>query len=233
MLANKSYIIEMINKVHQILELLPGFNCGSCKYKSCEDFANALFNNNAKILQCTVLFQERFSQQNKVLSELLKKLNTNINDETTIVGVIDHYEADILLEPLCGEPSCREVLLPFSNNKFSVGEIIEYRPLACPITHYARIIKVEGNLLTVHLIGPCRRMDSTIKYKSAGLCMVIAFEGCFSGKNIKPGQTVRFLPKHCMMQKIHSGVVVNIEDNRVLIEGVDLKVWQPAETYLL
>ncbi|MDK2928789.1 MAG: hypothetical protein PWP73_380, partial [Methanococcus sp.] len=28
-----------------------------------------------------------------------------------------------------------------------------------------------------------------------------------------------------MMQKVHSGVVVEVEGNRVLIEGIDLKVW--------
>ncbi len=219
----------MIKQVDQILKLLPGFNCGSCKYKSCEDFANALYNSKATLFQCTVLSQERFLDQKKALSEILKKPAVPINEETKIVGVIDHCEADILLEPLNGESSCREVLLPFLNIKLNAGEIIEYRPLACPVTHYARIIKVMGNLLTVHLIGPCRRMDDTIQYISIGLCMVIAFEGCYSGKTIKPGQTVRFLPKHCMMQKIHSGVVVNVEDNKVLIEGVDLKVWQPAE----
>ncbi|MCW3806606.1 (Fe-S)-binding protein [Plebeiibacterium marinum] len=220
----------MKNIVLQILEFLPGFNCGSCKYKSCEDFANALSGNKAKMSQCTMLLQDRFSRQRKALSELLQKSDANIIEECKIVGVIDHYEADIFLEPLNGEPSCREVLLPFLNETYSVGEIIEYRPLACPITHYARIIKKEGSLLTVHMVGPCRRMDRNVKYKSAGLCMILAFEGCYYGKDIKPGQTVRFLPKHCMMQKVHSGVVVNVVDNRVLIEGVDLKVWQASAT---
>ena len=38
-------------------------------------------------------------------------------------------------------------------------------------------------------------------------------------------QTVRFLPEHCMMQKVHSGVVVHSEAAMVQIEGIDLKVW--------
>ncbi len=219
--------------VHKILELLPGFNCGSCKHKSCEDFANALINDDTELFQCTVLLQERFLGQKKALSELLNKSDHDKSEESKKVGVIDHYEADIILEPLSGEVSCREVLLPFQNHQLSVDDIIEYRPLACPITHYAKILKVEGNLLTVNLIGPCRRLDNNITFKNIGLCMVMAFEGCYSGKNITPGQTIRFLPKHCMMQKIHSGVVVNVEDNKVLIEGVDLKVWQPAEVHSL
>ncbi|KAF5410725.1 MAG: hypothetical protein C5S47_05995 [Candidatus Methanogasteraceae archaeon] len=38
------------------------------------------------------------------------------------------------------------------------------------------------------------------------------------------GETVRFLPEHCMMQKVHSGVVVHSEGDRVRIERIDLKV---------
>jgi uncharacterized protein len=37
-------------------------------------------------------------------------------------------------------------------------------------------------------------------------------------------ETVRFLPEHCMMQKVHSGVVVHYEGNRLRIEAIDLKV---------
>ena len=59
-----------------------------------------------------------------------------------------------------------------------------------------------------------------------GICMVAAFEGVVSrGKRPEVGETVRFLPEHCMMQKVHSGVVVHSEGNRVRIEGIDLKVW--------
>ena len=39
------------------------------------------------------------------------------------------------------------------------------------------------------------------------------------------GDTVRFIPHRCMMQKVHSGVVVRSEGDKVRIESVDLKVW--------
>jgi uncharacterized Fe-S cluster-containing protein len=56
--------------------------------------------------------------------------------------------------------------------------------------------------------------------------MVAAFEGTISkGRRPEVGETVRFLPQHCMMQKVHSGVVVHSEGKRVRIEGIDLKVW--------
>ncbi|EHP84396.1 Fe-S cluster domain protein [Methanotorris formicicus Mc-S-70] len=56
--------------------------------------------------------------------------------------------------------------------------------------------------------------------------MVIAFEGTVKeGKIPEVGKTVKFLPEHCMMQKVHSGVVVEVEGKRVYIEGIDLKVF--------
>ncbi|MCX6673678.1 MAG: Fe-S cluster domain protein [Methanothrix sp.] len=42
--------------------------------------------------------------------------------------------------------------------------------------------------------------------------MVAGFEGVVSrGRRPEVGETVRFLPEHCMMQKVHSGMVVHSE----------------------
>ena len=61
--------------------------------------------------------------------------------------------------------------------------------------------------------------------RDIGICMVAGFEGVVSrGRRPNVGETVRFLPEHCMMQKVHSGVVVHSEGNRLRIEGIDLKV---------
>ncbi|RQD90767.1 Fe-S cluster domain protein [Methanosalsum natronophilum] len=45
------------------------------------------------------------------------------------------------------------------------------------------------------------------------------------GKIPKVGQTVKFVPEYCMMQKVHSGMVVSVEGKKVRIEAIDLKVW--------
>jgi uncharacterized Fe-S cluster-containing protein len=56
--------------------------------------------------------------------------------------------------------------------------------------------------------------------------MILAFEGIVSKGTIpKVGQTVKFIPEYCMMQKVHSGMVVGVEGKKVRIEGIDLKVW--------
>jgi hypothetical protein len=40
------------------------------------------------------------------------------------------------------------------------------------------------------------------------------------------GETVKFLPSHCRMQQVHSGVIVHSEGSRLRIEGIDLKIWR-------
>ncbi len=209
----------------KMMEFLPGYNCGRCGFAACSDFYEAITTKSVSVDLCPFLKQERFNS-NKIELERLATIQVNGCPEK-IVGVIDSYEADIILDPLQGEISCREVLMPMALVDLQVGEVIEYRPLGCPIVHYGKVIKIDHFLVTVHLIGPCRRRESESKFTPVGCCMVIAFEGRFHGKNIKLGETVRFLPKHCMMQKVHSGVVVKIEDENILIEGIDLKVWQP------
>ena len=58
-----------------------------------------------------------------------------------------------------------------------------------------------------------------------GICLMAAFEGTVSrGKRPEVGDTVRFLPEYCMMQKVHSGVVVHSEGARVRIKEIDLKM---------
>jgi len=211
--------------IEEILKKLPGFNCGNCGYKNCAEFASVLIDKKAEVQQCSVLGQERF---NGVYQEIVAVLSGTLKEEVTAyTGVIDGYSADILLDSLPGESSCREVLLPLISEKLNTGEIVEYRPLGCPIVHYAKIIDTNGNLITVNIIGPCKRLNQQFNYKKIGCCMVVAFEGTFVGKSVSVGETVRFLPNHCMMQKVHSGVVVSIESNKIIIEGIDLKVWHP------
>ena len=146
---------------------------------------------------------------------------------TEIIGVLDGLRADFALAPLPGEPSCREDLHPFNPKvHLKEGDIFRYRPLGCPVTHFAKVLKYEKGIATVHLVGPVHLLQGLPSPEDIGICMVAAFEGVISrGNRPEVGETVRFLPEHCMMQKVHSGVIVHSEGVRVRIEGIDLKVW--------
>lgn len=212
----------------RITDLLPGYNCGICGYARCDEFAGALIKKWTQLEKCRFLLQEIFEENREELEELLIEEKI-IPVEERFVGLLDGYEADIRLDPLPGEESCREVLFPFTRAELKEGDVIKYRPLGCPIIHFARILTSENGLITVNIIGPCHRLDqdAEFEFRDIGLCMVGGFEGIVKGKVPDVGETVRFLPGHCMMQKVHSGVVVQVEGRRIIIEGIDLKVWAP------
>ncbi len=206
----------------EIERLLPGYNCGECGLRSCREFADTLVDIDG-LDRCRILRQEKFRDRSEKIARLLSLPKKN----EEIIGVLDGLRADFALAPLPGEPSCREFLHPFNPEASpKEGEILRYRPLGCPITHFARILKYEQGLAMVHLVGPIHLLSGQPAPRDIGICMVAAFEGTVSrGRKPEVGGTVRFLPEHCMMQKVHSGVVVHSEGNRVRIEGIDLKVW--------
>ena len=217
-------------KLSDLTALLPGYNCRDCGYKSCYDFAQALAQKKAELLSCRFISEERFEDKCAEITAILGS-DIPITKTEKIVGVLDAYVADFVLKPLPGECSCREVLFPFYRKEYKAGDLIKYRPLGCPLPHFARILEEDKGLITVHMIGPCHRMEKTsdMEFEDVGVCMVGGFVGIVEGDKPAVGQTVRFLPDGCMMQKIHSGVVVQIENDRAIIEGIDLKVWAPPE----
>ena len=219
-----------INSDHRsrVLKLLPGFNCGICGYARCDEFGHALLKRGTELDKCRFLFQEIFNDNRMELEEILREENI-LPIEKKPVGLLDGYEADFVLNPLPGESSCREVLYPFTRKELNKGDVIKYRPLGCPIIHFAEILDEDNGLITVQIIGPCHRIDPAVEFDfiEIGLCMVGGFEGIVDGKLPDVGETIRFLPGHCMMQKVHSGVVVQLVGKRAIIEGIDLKVWTP------
>jgi hypothetical protein len=114
-----------------------------------------------------------------------------------LIGVLDGLRADFALAPLPGEPSCREDLHPFNPEAhLKEGEIFRYRPMGCPITHFARVLKNNRGIVTVHLVGPVHLLQGLPAPEDIGLCMVVAFEGVVSrGRRPEVGETVRFLPE--------------------------------------
>jgi Predicted Fe-S protein len=227
---NNSKLGEIIKlELHDVISYLPGYNCKDCGFSDCSGFAKALIEKKAEPESCRYLQR----QQNGNLDNLRDLLGHEIAlaDTEKPVGVLDGYVADFVLKPLKDECSCREVLYPFYQQKYEPGALIRYRPIGCPIPHFAEIIEENKGLITVHMIGPCHRIGSMEKeaFEDIGVCMIGGFIGLVEGSKPKVGHTVRFIPKGCMMQKVHSGIVVQIEGDRAIIEGIDLKVWSLPE----
>lgn len=223
-------LVNNMENIKEITKLLPGYNCKACGYKRCDLFAEKiLVGENPE--NCPLLFKEEFKGNIEKIKELISiskplEIKKTCASKTGLVGLLDGYEADFLLDPLPEEHSCRETLIILSKNPIKKGDHIKYRPLGCPIPHFAEIIDDAHGMYVVHLEGPCNRFNTEkIEYIEVGIALIAAFEGVYNGKTPEVGKTVKFIPTHCMMQKVHSGVVVEVEGNRVLIEGIDLKVW--------
>ncbi|NPE28266.1 hypothetical protein HNV12_09915 [Methanococcoides sp. SA1] len=205
-----------------LLELLPGYNCGKCGYQQCRDLAENIRSAD-DIGRCPFMGKQQFAKNRKKLKELLKTTVKRLD----IVGVIDGLEADFTLAPLEGEPTCREDIHPIDGTEFKAGDFVRYRPLGCPITHFAKVIASGRGMTTIHMVGPQQRLgNEDIEFIDGGICLIFAFDGKIEqGRIPKVGETVKFIPTHCMMQKVHSGIVVGIEDRNIRIEAIDLKVW--------
>ncbi len=205
-----------------VLKLLPGYNCGRCGRPTCRAFA-AHLREGGDVDECPLMGQERYAANRAELQEAVFS-----GPPVSFPGLVGGMSGDVLLAPLPGEPTCREDLYPFDREvDVTAGDLITYRPLGCPVVHYARVLKVEHSVLTVHLTGPLGRLgDADYRPLELGICMVAAFEGVILNDRIlEIGETVRFIPHQCMMQKVHSGVVVRSEGDQVRIEGIDLKVY--------
>lgn len=206
----------------RVLDLLPGYNCGRCGRPSCRAFASAL-KNGANVDDCPLLKQDRYSTNREELRRMVVE-----EVPTTFPGLVGGQSGEVLLGPLPGERSCREDIYPFDREvRVKAGDRFTYRPLGCPIVHFGIVLDVVHSLITIHLTGPLNRLgEEGYRPIDLGICQVAAFEGVvLNDRILEVGETVRFIPHHCMMQKVHSGVVVHSEGDQVRIEGVDLKVW--------
>ncbi|WP_320167830.1 (Fe-S)-binding protein [Mangrovibacterium marinum] len=218
-----------MEKTKNIQELLPGFNCRACGSRNCSEFSVKLEAGIANLGACPVLLQDRFQENKATLAEILNDYRGKKHQKPQ--GLIDGVQADFCLHPLLGESSCRETLACFSSAKLEEGQIIRYRPLGCPITHFGRIISINQGLLDVWVIGPCKLLGREESATNVGICMVLSFQGTIAGERPRVGQTVKFLPAHCMMGKVHSGIIVQLEDNRTRIDCIDLKVWEHCREF--
>lgn len=216
-----------MNSIKKILELLPGFNCGACGFTNCYGFAKALVSNKTDLAKCTILSQDRFLKNKQALEENASTKNYSNIKPTT--GLIDKANADFLLHPYHGEPSCRETLMCFDSIVLKKNMLIRYRPLGCPITHFGQIIENNKGLIDVWLVGPGKLLGKAEDAIDVGICMVLSFQGTIEGDLPTVGQTVKFLPSHCMMGKVHSGIIVHLENDRARIDCIDLKIWEHAK----
>lgn len=226
---------NLIDFSNQILQQLPKYNCSRCGYNSCELFLEKLLTVDEKELfnnleLCPFIGKGRFKDSNKNIIKIFNQIEkSNLQLKTQVYGIIDNLKADFVLSPFDNDCSCKEEIYPLDKKIIlKIDDYISYRPLGCPITHFAKILLIKNSILTISIIGPQNRiytLKKDIIQKDIGLCLIISFEGILLyGRKPLVGQTVTFIPKGCMMQKVHKGIIVHSEGKKLRIESIDLKI---------
>jgi uncharacterized Fe-S cluster-containing protein len=216
------------------LDLLPKLDCGACGYKTCIDFANAVDKSESELKKCIHL-------KHPVLNINNNKNCVNCNGGENLgekLGWKDSLkrEFDFILDIFEGEPGPKETILPYNPTLVKElgvkkGDVMIGRPMGmscgCPITHCGVVSEVDARngVINWYVTGPLRpRSEGFI---DIGYYVSQAYEGIIkeSKEEIKLGRRYWFLPRRCMLQWRHSGLVnavTKLRDGsyKVRIEGL-------------
>lgn len=70
-LASKKLESEEGGKVEEIINILPGANCGACGYSGCKEYARQLAEDPSKLGKCAVISEEGREKLREILEEEL------------------------------------------------------------------------------------------------------------------------------------------------------------------
>ncbi len=227
-------IIEEITMAEQkhgktIREQLPGLNCGLCGFRSCDDLAAVAEKSPDELKRCVNLQSGLKATQTQIQVQkvpaaapdskcggcaLAADAEVKARDWKDFLG----REYDFVLQTFPDEPGPRETMLPHNpmltrEMEIKKGDILIGRPLGmscgCPITHSGVVMEVDQKtgVIVWCVTGPLQ--PRTKGYKDIGYYSAEAYEGIVmeSKKDIRVGMRYWFLPRRCMLQWRHSGLV--------------------------
>ena len=196
---------------------LPGLNCGSCGYRTCEEFAQVLIEKPEEIKRCIHLDVKSSSPTcgtGNVCSGCSARAASSCEPWADSLG----RPFDFILDTLPNDPGPRETIRPHNpmmtrELDIKVGEILIGRPLGmscgCPITHCGVVVKVDQRTGVMEwcVTGPLGPRSG--EHKDIGYYSAEAYDGIVidSKTELKIGMRYWFMPHRCMLQWRHSGMV--------------------------
>jgi uncharacterized Fe-S cluster-containing protein len=221
---------------------LPGFNCGLCGARNCDDFADILEQNPTEIKRCIHLKEQK--QKDK---HLASGCGAGCNTCASSEGGIELTTAqktwkdslgrdfDFVLDSFPGEPGPREIIIPHNPARtkeleIKKDDIMIGRPLGmscgCPITHCGFVTGVDyvTGVIDWCVTGPLNPRSKD--HKDIGYYSAEAYEGIVTSTRaeIKVGMRYWFIPHRCMLQWRHSGLVNFVNKSKhglqIRIEGL-------------
>ncbi len=225
--------METISIQSKTIELLPNLNCGACGYKTCSDFALALDKAETELKKCIHVKKEVTVNQNVNCINCL--ISENLGEKLNWKDSLKR-DFDFILDIFEDEPGPKETILPYNPvlvKELGVkkGDVMIGRPMGmscgCPVTHCGVVNDVDARNGVIHwcVTGPLRpRSEGFI---DIGYYVSQAYEGIIkeSKEKIELGRRYWFLPRRCMLQWRHSGLVnavTKLKDGsyKVRIEGL-------------
>jgi len=207
---------------------LPGFDCGLCGCKSCLEFSRLLSDKTVEAVKCPHL---RSGNTPAGAPE------SGTNDSAEVIVWKDSHgrEFDFILETFPGDPGPRETILLYNPARVAEqdirpGDIVMGRPMGmscgCPVTHCGVVMETDpaNGVFVWCIVGPLTARSG--QTKDIGYYSAQAYEGLVrdSRTELRVGVRYWFLPRRCMLQWRHSGLVNFIDKSgagtRVRIEGL-------------
>jgi uncharacterized Fe-S cluster-containing protein len=212
----------MTASLREILEKLPGKDCGQCGFKTCAALAEFSAVHPDAIKRCIYL------EQPAALAAAFAAPIGNITWKDML-----GREYDFVLEPFPEDPGPRETIVPLNPanvERLAVkkGDVLYGRPVmtGCPVTHVGVVIEepdyLNGTIVWC-IVGP---MAARERGREIGYYHIIAYEGIVRHtlKELQIAQRYFFLPRMCMLQSRHSGLVNALAKResgmRVRVEGI-------------
>ena len=214
-----------VHESKQLAQLLPGKNCGLCGFKNCEDLLHHALSDPDSIKRCVYLFEHT----NTPVLSMRDVAEVNWKD------MLDR-EYDFVLDKFEDDPGPREHILlgnPVNLEKLKIkkGDIVFGRPVmgvGCPVTHCG-VVMQEPDYFNGALVWCITgMMDARERGIEIGYYHILAYEGLVKQSRIELqlGRRYDFLPRYCMLQARHSGLINTMtktkEAYRLRLEGISL-----------
>jgi len=207
--------------ISEMIARLPGKDCGLCGYRTCRELSEAVLVDPAAIKRCIYLEAQGDYQQPELTEA-----------DITWRDVLNR-DYDFILHKYPEDPGPRENILPFNPSnverlKVKKGDVLYGRPSStgCPVTHAGLVVDEPdyfNGLVSWCIVGPLQARERGI---NIGCYTPVAYEGLvrYSRVEIQVGRRYLFLPRYCMLQSRHSGLVNMVSKTkdglRVRIEGI-------------
>ena len=226
--------METAVKEFKTIDRLPMLNCGVCGYKTCDEFAVAVDNSESELKMC--IHMKTNGSVTKNLPNLIEcKEATGVGER---MGWQDHLKRDFdfILDCFENEPGPRETILPYNPalvKELGVkkGDVMIGRPMGmscgCPITHCGIVTDADprNGVINWCVTGPLRpRSDGFV---DIGYYVAQGYEGLIRESKVKIelGRRYWFMPRRCMLQWRHSGLInavtkMNDGSYKIRIEGL-------------